>query len=99
MSKAELQEHASCKYRAQGEKHQGEKHQVKVGMDGYDSENDEWLDIETDRLRVFEQNEDQKEARQQEVKGKENARRFAEQRKYEGRRHHQAVTGAPSMHP
>ena len=62
--------------------------EYKVSLDGYDSENDEWMEGDDERLRPYEAAADPKEATKREADEKVAARLHSEQRRHDGRREH-----------
>ena len=59
--------------------------QMKVSLDGYDSETDEWVDCGSERVRPYAASTDAKEAARQEAAENEASRLYAEQRKRDDR--------------
>ena len=58
---------------------------MKISLDGYDSETDEWVEYDSLRVRPYEVNTDAKEAARQDAAEKEASRLHAEQRKRDDR--------------
>ena len=67
--------------------------QYKVSLDGYDSEDDAWIDADDEGLMPYASLGDAKADGQKTAAEKDAARRLAEQRKAEGRRELEAVVG------
>ena len=76
--------------RVLAERHQSGVRQYKISLDGYDSEDDAWVDEDDPRVRPYEAvaTADAKEAAKAEQAERDAARRFAEQRKVDARSVH-----------
>jgi len=68
--------------------------QYKVSLDGYDSENDEWVDADDGRLQPYEASTDSRAAAKQQEEEKVAARLHSEFRRHEGARQHEAAIEA-----
>lgn len=66
--------------------------QMKISLDGYDSETDEWVDCDSEKVRPYEAHADSKEAARQDTAEKERSRLYAEQRKRDDRRELEQAT-------
>ncbi len=76
--------------------------EIKVSLDGYDSETDEWVDEEAiagGALREYDAGGDAKAAAKRDLAERDAARRHAEQRKLDGRQEHAAVAGGAAASP
>ena len=71
--------------------------QYKVSLDGYDSENDEWLTADDERVQPYEASTDSKEAATREADEKLVARLQSEQRRHDGMREHREAVAAASV--
>jgi len=65
--------------------------EFKVSLDGYDSENDEWMEGDDERLRPYEASSDAKQSQQQWAQEKETARLQSEKRRHDSRAVHGAA--------
>ena len=65
--------------------------QYKVSLDGYDSENDEWMEGDDERLKPYEALSDSKDAAKKEAAEKEKARLQSEARRHDSRAAHEAA--------
>jgi len=77
--------------RVLGSRNVGEILQFKVSLDGYDSENDEWVDADDERLQPYEASADAKVAAKQEAQEKVTARLQSEARRHAGALEHEAA--------
>ena len=66
--------------------------QYKVSLDGYDSENDEWMEEDDERVRPYAVAADEKEAARREADEKVAARLQSEARRHDGRMELEAAT-------
>ena len=69
------------------------KAQYKVSLDGYDSENDEWMEGDDERLRPYQDASDAKEAAKRTQAEHEKARLQSEARRHESRAAHEQAIG------
>ena len=74
--------------------HKGTK-QYKISLDGYDSEDDAWVDDDDPRVKPYAapKTADEKEAAKADQAERDSARRFAEQRRAEANKAHAAAKG------
>ena len=61
----------------------------------YDSENDEWMEGDDERVRPYEASSDAKQAAKREADEKVAARLHSEQRRHDGMREHREAVTAP----
>ena len=67
--------------------------QYKVSLDGYDSENDEWMEGDDERLQPYNEASDAKEAAKRTAAEHERARLQSEARRHESRTAHEEAVG------